>query len=806
MKKYYHTFLIPLVITNLLAETITVFGKIIDSKTQQPISNVNVFHHQEGTSSNELGQFNLVLANKSDLVTFKHVGYEEVSIKAMDIGEIIYLNPITLPAKEVYVQSGLREISLLESASSVTIIGYSELTNEPTGHFQGLIHAIPNLNSAGGTSRPRYFQIRGVGERSLYTGEGPPNFSVGFVIDDIDLTGIGMPGNLFDIQQVEVLRGPQSSIFGANAMAGLINMRSVEPKTKFGGSIHTTLATDNSRQFAFSLNTPITEKLQSRFSIFSGIEDGFRKNQYKNITNSNAKNEIFVKNKTRWVPSSLLQFDLSALYSRQNNKYDAWAPDNNEELKTYSNNEGMDSQNTTALSLRTKLPTLSGMELLSITCYSNAEMEHSYDGDWGNPEYWAGEPYNYPIDSIAAYIDNQEFYTIEACSDDYEGDKYCYYPYDYYDKTDRIRITATEEIRIYKEFSNHSSGIAGVYTKFLKESDDASGYLFGGDVSKYDGNFDIINMAGYLQYEQKLNHSFTLSLNTRFESNNIKYSAESNYYGNNDTTISFKTEDALVGFKSELKYKFFANSMMYIAMSRGYKAGGINQNPYLSLLNRSYQPEYNLNYELGFKTVSQNMQSQLTLFYMNRENQQVNISSQQEEGNPSSFFFFTANAASGYNFGTEFEYSYYITDNFEVFYNVGYLNTWVDPYEFKTDSITTQILGDRELSYAPKTSYSYGINYKYLSGITLGIEVTGRDKFYFSDSHNQISDKYELVNVNIGYDMNPFNILIWGKNILDTRYAVRGFYFGLEPPNYEDKLFVHWGDPAQYGVSLKYYF
>ena len=163
MKKHYLILLIPLLITNLFGETIMVSGKIIDRKTQQPISNVNVFHHQEGTSSNELGQFNLVLSNKSDLVTFKHVGYERVSITAMDIGEIIYLNPLTLPAKEVYVQSGLREISLLKSASSVTIIGYSELNNEPTGHFQGLIQSIPNLNWAVGTSRPRYFQIRGVG-------------------------------------------------------------------------------------------------------------------------------------------------------------------------------------------------------------------------------------------------------------------------------------------------------------------------------------------------------------------------------------------------------------------------------------------------------------------------------------------------------------------------------------------------------------------------------------------------------------------------------------------------------------------
>ena len=75
------------------------------------------------------------------------------------------------------------------------------------------------MNWAGGTSRPRYFQIRGVGERSHYFGEGPPNFSVGFVLDDIDLSGLGMAGIMHDIKQVEIFKGPQSSVYGPNAVS-----------------------------------------------------------------------------------------------------------------------------------------------------------------------------------------------------------------------------------------------------------------------------------------------------------------------------------------------------------------------------------------------------------------------------------------------------------------------------------------------------------------------------------------------------------------------------------------------------------
>ena len=86
------------------------------------------------------------------------------------------------------------------------------------------------------------------------------------------------------------------------------------------------------------------------------------------------------------------------------------------------------------------------------------------------------------------------------------------------------------------------------------------------------------------------------------------------------------------------------------------------------------------------------------------------------------------------------------------------------------------------------------------------MNVTGKDKFYFSDSHNLQSEPYQLANINVNYNWDNWSISAWGKNILDTRYAVRGFYFGLEPPNYEDKLYVHWGDPVQYGLSLSYQF
>ena len=244
-------------------QTINVQGKIL-TQNNEPISDVNVYTGNVGTISQSDGSFSLMV-DANTTVTFSHIGYTDVRLLASDISDIIKLNSLELPVPAIIVKGGLRNISLLNSASSISIIGESTLRKEPSPHFQGLIQTIPNLNWAGGTSRPRYFQIRGIGERSQYTGEGAPNFSVGYMIDGIDFSGIGMAGMLFDVQQIEVFRGPQSSIYGPNAMAGLINISTAEPTPYFTGNTIIKSGSDNLSTAGFSIGGPIYSKLFFRF-------------------------------------------------------------------------------------------------------------------------------------------------------------------------------------------------------------------------------------------------------------------------------------------------------------------------------------------------------------------------------------------------------------------------------------------------------------------------------------------------------------------------------------------------------------
>ena len=88
---------------------------------------------------------------------------------------------------------------------------------------------------AGGSGRARFFQIRGIGERSQFG--DPLNHSVGILIDNVDFSGAGTAATLFDVEQVEILRGPQGTRYGANALAGLINIKTKGPEREFGGHL-----------------------------------------------------------------------------------------------------------------------------------------------------------------------------------------------------------------------------------------------------------------------------------------------------------------------------------------------------------------------------------------------------------------------------------------------------------------------------------------------------------------------------------------------------------------------------------------
>jgi outer membrane receptor protein involved in Fe transport len=147
------------------------------------------------------------------------------------------------PLEEVIVTAEYRPVPVLELPTSVTIFDQQAIDRRDAVHLEQLLNLAPNVNLSSGASRGRFVQIRGIGERSQFV--EPVNPSVGLVIDGMDFTGIGGAASTLDIQQVEILRGPQGTLFGANALAGLINMVSNEPGDELNGRADLTLGNYN---------------------------------------------------------------------------------------------------------------------------------------------------------------------------------------------------------------------------------------------------------------------------------------------------------------------------------------------------------------------------------------------------------------------------------------------------------------------------------------------------------------------------------------------------------------------------------
>ncbi len=152
-----------------------------------------------------------------------------LTLPALLFSSAVAATPAAAPARlePVVVTATLREVAANERSGGMSVLAGSDIRDAAVLHLEELLPQVPSLSWAGASSRPRYFQLRGIGELEQY--QGAPNPSLGFLVDEIDFSGIGMIASLFDVEQVEVLRGPQGTRYGANALGGLIKVKTRDP-------------------------------------------------------------------------------------------------------------------------------------------------------------------------------------------------------------------------------------------------------------------------------------------------------------------------------------------------------------------------------------------------------------------------------------------------------------------------------------------------------------------------------------------------------------------------------------------------
>ena len=658
---------------------------------------------------------------------------------------------------EIIVTADFRGRALSELPSSVTVLNAEFIEQAAVQHFEELINIVPNLNWSGDGHRARYFQIRGVGELEQY--QGAPNPSVGFLIDDIDFSGIGTIATLFDVGSVEVLRGSQGSRYGANALGGLIYMRSTEPSANRDGRLQLTLGEDDAvslgAAFGGALNDD--ETVVFRLSAQRFESDGFRSNSYLGRKDTNKRDETGVRFGLGFMPSSSFEGRLSVIYSNVDDGYDAFSLDNTYTM--LSDKPGRDAQESIGASLRLDWGDIGSGSLTSITALASSDIDFSYDADWGNEDSWAPVLYDYISDS------NRQRDTVSQ----------------------EFRYTTSKWLFGFYAL-NLSEGLAtlnqGEYYDPGYDWADSLDYPF-------DSDYQSTNVALFTQYDHELSDVTRLSAGIRVEHRMTDYSDTDGF--------SADPSDSLWGGELSVSHDFSGQATGFATLSRGYKAGGFN----LGVVPdnwRYFDPEAMWTVETGIKSVLLDgaLELDASVFYSWREDQQVRASFQLVPNDPASFGFATINIDGGRTYGAESDLRWRLSDQFEVYGTLGLLFGGFPGYvaEFPW-------LENRDQAHAPRYTVATGIVWRNTRGFFARLDATARDAFYFDVSHNQKSESYELLHARAGYEGDNWTAHVWARNLTDKNYAVRGFYFGNEPPDFPPTLYTRLGDPRQIGATIE---
>ena len=676
---------------------------------------------------------------------------------------------------EIIIKAEFRDINIMDSANSVTVIDTRDFERRDAEHIEQVLNLAPNVNFSSGSSRGKFFQIRGIGERSQFV--EPINPSVGLYIDGIDFSGLGGAATTLDIKQIEIFKGPQGTSYGANAMAGLIDMRSNDPSKKFQGSIDSSIGEYEKRIVSTTLSGPITSDLGYRFSMQRSKRDGYTDNDFLGRDDTNGIDEQTLRLKLNLQAYEYLNFSFSGLYFDADNGYDAFSLDNTR--NTLSDQPGHDRQETIAFSLESTWTKNKEFDVISLFSHSSSDLEYGFDEDWS---------YN------------------SICSDYSCG----YDAYESFDNYIREKKTTTIDFRLLSKaesliFSGSTDWVTGIYFKDQEESL-LREWTFDAD---FESVFDTKNFAIYGQLGTQLNDKLRLTSGLRLEYRQGAYSGSSSF--------NYDTGERLWGGKIGLEYLMTDDIMIYSLVSRGYKAGGVNSSSSLDLKNRSFDTEYLWNYETGIKAdwLDGTLNSQLAIFYQDRRKMQVKQSLVDCSGQGAcTFTDYIENAKKGANYGAEMEFRWIALDDVDLYGSLGLLRATFKDYksyshvdvDIYAANPSPKDLSGHKQAYAPSYQFAFGADIYLTNNITMGIELEGKEEFSLSPRHNARSNRYELLNSYLNYRFGKWSFSLWGRNLNDRDVIVRGFgAFGNDPrKNYALEPYYQYGEPRVIGATAKY--
>lgn len=626
-------------------------------------------------------------------------------------------------------------------------------------------------------------RIRGVGD-SPNSGVDP---SVGVLVDGVyQLRGGAAFTELMDIERIEVLRGPQGTLFGKNTTAGVIHIHTRDPDTReLSGKLQGVVGNYDARELRGTVNIPlIDDKLAVRVSGFTTRRDGHSKNIFLGRDSQN-DDKHGGRAKLLWQATDNLEVLWSSEVMTQKGRLD-------QGLVQYGNNNltsvlGGQPWEDLATALGKTLPDVKMGRTAHNTREFKDEVErHVLTLNWSLPSH--------TLQSITAY-EKIESWVVS------DRDRTML------DLSHSVNVPDTEtrsqEFLMSSDWDSPFSYVVGVFyqeEELVSETELVNGpdlIALGGSPGTTVSTTlrDNKTIAGFANLTYEFNDHWSAVGGVRYTSDkkeDIGRVALSNgavVVSEADGTFNEWT------YTAKLRYHFDGGSMAYLSVDRGFKSGGFNRQDTQCLLGNvsrcltadrlSYDPEITDSIEVGLKSewLDNRIRFNGAVFYQTYDDYQV------RESIPAEVMVLVTNAAQVESKGIELDLTAAVTNNLQINGSLAWISTKYDKFAnapcATPDSAgcidDRQNLTGKQLDNAPKLMANIGAEYRSVLGNMDGLEWFARaDVSYRSDTNLDIAlsseteqSGYALYSARLGLEPldGQWRVTIWGRNLGDKRYA-----------------------------------
>ncbi len=688
----------------------------------------------------------------------------------------------------IVVTAQKREENLQDIPLSVTAISGDTLKSMSALSYEDIAPMVPGFSMTSyNPTQPQFF-IRGVGSTGTTAGE---DTSVGVFVDDVYAGRAGIQsGRFLDVERVEVLRGPQGTLYGRNVAGGAINVISKKPGSEAEGYVEGTYGRFDRTEIRGAIGGPIAGKTQARLAVGYDARDGYITNATTGSDNLREYDNLTARGHLLFDLSYNTQLLLSADYFNGNEV----GPASREAIVT---TVPVLAGGIPGIPLNTPSPSIRTTEL-------------PVDGD--NEREFYGASARLDIEtaigtftSITAFrtsdyniFEDVSSYGLPILGQDESADQW----------TQELRLTSTGSLLEWT---------AGAY--FLAEDIDrvditqVSGPVPGEtlflDRAEYSQHAETSSYAVFGQATYPVFDRLDITLGARYTVDEKDFAMDASGVSTffrvlPEGPFSVDTDESFNEFTGKLSaaYRFSQDDLAYLSFSQGYKSGGFNGvSTTFDDAIVPFEPETADTFEIGLRSewLDNRLRLNLAVFYT--DYQDLQVFQIRDVGS-----LIISNAASAEIRGFEVESILSPFDGLNLGFTYAYLDT---EYKEFISADGSEDLSGNNLTRSPENSFSLSTEYIMALGaageLRFRADYSYRDKLYIQPENRPLDtiDSYALLNARITYETNSnVSVSLFGKNLTDEEYMVHTFDADTILRNNIGSAV--YADPRTWGITVGY--